>query len=59
MTQFTLVHTALFDELIEKQGVHGVDIARLTQAVLTATEIIATNEPRGPYLRCANGGCDE
>ncbi|MBX9865128.1 MAG: hypothetical protein K2Y42_20490 [Hyphomicrobium sp.] len=59
MTQFNLVHAALFDELIERQGVHGVDIARLTQAVLTATEIIEANAPHGPYLRCANGGCDE
>lgn len=56
---FHLIHAALFDELIERQGVHGVDIARLTKAVLTATEIIAASEPRGPSRRCANGNCDE
>lgn len=59
MADFNRVHAALFDELIERQGVHGVDIARLTQAVLTASQIIAAEEPREPYRRCVNGNCDD
>lgn len=59
MADFNRVHAALFDELIERQGIQGVDIARLTQAVLTATQIISAGAPREPYRRCANGNCDD
>ncbi len=58
MNDFNRAHAALFDEL-ERQGALNVDVARLALAVLGAQEIIATAEPRVPYRRCANGGCDD
>lgn len=58
MTDFHRVHSALFDEL-ERQGAMGVDIARLTAAVLGAQAIIAAQPPHEPFRRCANGACDD
>lgn len=62
MADFSKTHTALFDEL-QRQGVMNVDIGRLTRAVLSATNIVATYEndrfrAQSPS-RCANGICDE
>ena len=51
------VHAALFDEL-ERQGIHAVDIGKLTYAVVKAQEAIRIQyRPSSP--RCANGACDE
>jgi hypothetical protein len=62
MANFSKTHTALFDEL-QRQGVMNVDIGRLTRAVLSATNIIATQDNdrfrSQPPSRCVNGFCDE
>lgn len=51
MSDFSLTHTALFDEL-ERQGVYCVDVGRLTQAVMQAQAIIESHERAAPYERC-------
>lgn len=58
MPDFNRTHAAIFDEL-ERQGAMNVDVARLTQAVLGAQNIIAAQPPREPNRRCANGACDD
>lgn len=63
MSKFTRAHIALFDEL-QRQGVRGVDVGRLTRAVLSATDLIAAYEgdrlrQQPQPLRCASGVCDE
>lgn len=58
MPEFHRTYAALFDEL-ERQGAMHVDVGRLTVAVLGAQAIIAAQEPREPYRRCANGACED
>lgn len=60
MTDFDRTHAAIFDEL-ERQGAMHVDVARLTRAVLMATNIVAAYEGDRlqPLTRCANGACDD
>jgi hypothetical protein len=59
MTYIHQVHAALFDEL-ERQGIHAVDVGRLTHAVVRAQEAIRI-QPRPAAInpRCADGACDE
>lgn len=56
MWQFKATHIALFDEL-ERQGVFGVDLARLTEAVLQVDRAVLLPYPSNP--RCANGACED
>ena len=59
MTYIHQVHAALFDEL-ERQGIHAVDVGRLTHAVVKAQESIgAQGGPAASPSRCVNGACDE
>ncbi len=58
MPDFNRTHAAIFDEL-ERQGAMHVDIARLTQAVIGAKDIIAAQPPRESYRRCASGTCED
>ena len=57
MTEFNHTHATIFDELI-RQCVDGVDIAKLTNAVLTAKALIAA-PGFDAHPRCAAGSCDE
>lgn len=56
MGQYQATHTALFDEL-ERQGVFGVDLARLTEAVLQVDRTVLLPYPSG--RRCVNGACED
>jgi hypothetical protein len=55
MSEFIRTHEALFDEL-ERQGVHCVDIGKLTRAVMQAQALIAPAQlaacSPSPYQRC-------
>lgn len=58
MTGFQRAHVALFDEL-ERQGIVGVDVGRLTGAVLAALDLKRVEEePRQPFVRCVSGACE-
>lgn len=59
MTDIHRVHAALFDEL-ERQGIHYVDVGKLTRAVIDAKEVLRNqHRPIALNPRCANGVCDE
>jgi len=58
MTEFNRAHAAIFDEL-SRQGVQGVDIAKLASAVVTAKELIAAQVLQRSNPRCVSGSCDE
>ena len=58
MTEFNFTHAVIFDEL-SRQGVQGVDIAKLASAMITAKEMIAAQALQPSNPRCASGSCDE
>jgi len=50
MSDFTQIHTALFDEL-ERQNIRCVDVGKLTAAVMRAQAIIQPRQHEA-YQRC-------